>query len=359
MSKDLILALNPRNLFTRIAVYRMNSPVFLKKINHKPEELGEFKCFCKQKDFRTKVILEELKTNDIDLNDISVVIGRGGLIKPVKSGVYKVNEAMVKDLSNCERGNDVVNLGGLLANEIAKQIDGADAFIADPVVVDELEEIAKITGHPDLKKKSIFHALNQKISARKYAKSVYKTYEELNLIVAHLGGGISIGAHQKGKVIDANQAYDGDGPFSPIRSGSLPMGDMIKLCYSGKYSEEEMLKMQTGEGGLYAHFHTYSAYDVCKMRDAGDEKAGEVLGAMAYQVARSIGSMYPVFGDEQVDGIIITGGLAKDEKFVRDIKQRVEKIAPVSVQPGAEVLGALSYYGRMILRKETDILEYS
>ena len=358
MSRELILAINPRMQFTRIAVYRMNSVVFLKKINHKPEDLQDFKCFCDQADFRSKIVMEELAANDINVNEIKVVIGRGGLLKPVKSGVYRVNESMIKDLLDCEFGNDVVNLGGLLAHKIADQIDGAEAFIADPVVVDELEDIARITGRPELKKRSIFHALNQKISARKYAKSVYKTYEELNLIVAHLGGGISIGAHKKGKVVDSNQAYDGDGPFSPIRSGSLPMGDMIKLCYSGKYTQQEMLKMQTGEGGLYAHFNTFSGYDVCKMRDAGDQKAAEVLSAMAYQVSKSIGSMYPVFEGEQVDAIIITGGMAKDEKFVREIRSRVEKIAPVSIHPGAEVLGALSYYGRMILRNETEILEY-
>lgn len=358
MSRELILALNPRMEFTRIAVYRMNSPVFLKKINHKPELLSDFERFCDQKDVRAQIILDELKANDIPIDEIKVVIGRGGLIKPVKSGVYKVNYAMLKDLADGELGSDVVNLGGLLADKIAGQIPNAEAFIADPVVVDELEEIAKITGRPEFKKKSIFHALNQKISARKYAKSVFKKYEEMNVIVAHLGGGISIGAHRKGKVVDSNQAYDGDGPFSPIRSGSLPMGDLINMCFSGKYSQEEMLKMQSGKGGLFAYFNTYSGYDVCKMRDAGDQKAADVLSAMAYQVAKSIGSMYPVFGGEAVDAIIITGGLAKDESFIREIKTRVEIIAPVAVYPGAEVLGALSFYGRMILRNETEVLTY-
>lgn len=358
MSRELILALNPRMQFTRIAVYRMNSTVFLKKINHKPDDFNGFDRYCDQADLRAKIILEELKTNDIEMDDIAVVIGRGGLLKPVKSGVYKVNDSMIHDLSTSKFGDDVVNLGGLLANTIAKELPNAEAYIADPVVVDELEDIARITGRPEHRKKSIFHALNQKISARKYASSVYKEYNELNLIIAHLGGGISIGAHQKGKVIDANQAYDGDGPFSPIRSGSLPMGDVIRECYSGKYSLEEMLSKQTGKGGLYAYFNTYSGYDVCKLRDAGDKKAQEILSAMAYQVAKSIASMYAVFGNDSVDAIIITGGMAKDEKFVKDIKERVDKIAPVSIQPGAEVLGALSYYGKMLLRNETDVLEY-
>ncbi|RUT79914.1 butyrate kinase [Ancylomarina longa] len=358
MSKELILALNPRMHFTRIAVYRMNSPVFLKKINHNEEELEAHACFCDQVKLRSKVILEELASNDISVEDIAIVIGRGGLLKPVKSGVYLVNEAMIHDLSDCEVGNDVVNLGGLLAYRIASQISNAKAYIADPVVVDELEDVARITGHPDMERKSVFHALNHKITARKYAKSIYKKYEDLNLIVAHLGGGISVGAHRKGKVVDSNQAYDGDGPFSPIRSGSLPMGDTIRLCFSGKFTQEEMLKRQTGEGGLYAHFNTFSGYEICKRRDAGDQRAGEVLAAMAYQVAKSIGGMYPVFEGEQVDAILLTGGMAKDERFVGEIKRRVEKIAPIAVYPGAEVLGALSYYGRMILRRETEILEY-
>jgi butyrate kinase len=358
MSRELILALNQRMQITRIAVYRMNTTVFLKKINHKPEELNGFNRYVDQADLRAKIILDELKNNDISVDDIAVVIGRGGLLKPVKSGVYKVNETMIKDLANCAFGDDVVNLGGLLANTVASELSNAEAFIADPVVVDELEDIARITGRPEFKKKSIFHALNQKIAARKYAKSVYKKYDEMNVIVAHLGGGISIGAHRKGRVVDSNQAYDGDGPFSPIRSGSLPMGDVIRECYSGKYTQDEMLSKQTGKGGLFAHFNTYSGYDVCKMRDAGDAKATVVLDAMAYQVAKSIASMYAVFGGETVDAIIITGGMAKDEKFVKDIKSRVDKIAPVSIHPGAEVLGALSYYGKMILRKETDILEY-
>ncbi|MGQ1910075.1 butyrate kinase [Marinifilum sp. RC60d5] len=358
MSKDLILALNPRMQFTRIAVYRMNSPVFLKKINHKAEELGDSENFYNQLEVRTNIIMKELESNDIPINQIKIIIGRGGLLKPVKSGVYRVNELMIKDLTKDKYGKDVVNLSGLLAYAIADKIEGSQAYVADPVVVDELDDIARITGRPEFKKRSIFHALDQKTSARKYAQSIYKKYEELNLIIAHLGGGISIGAHHKGKVIDSNQAYDGDGPFSPIRSGSLPMGEMIQMCYSGKYTQEEMMKMQTGEGGLYAYFKTHSGFEVCKMRDAGDKKASEVLAAMAYQVSKSIGSMFPVFGGEAVDAIIITGGMAKDEKFVTEIRNRVEKIAPVIIYPGAEVLAALSDYGRMIMREETEILDY-
>ncbi|MFT5749718.1 MAG: butyrate kinase [Ancylomarina sp.] len=356
--RDLVLALNPRMYFTRVAVYQGNSTLFFKKINHHDLEEGEYPLFNDQADFRTSVILKELEDNDIEIKHIKVVIGRGGLIKPVKSGVYKVSEKMIQDLRCSEYGEDVVNLGGLLANGIAKAIDGAQAYIADPVVVDELQDVARFTGRPEFKRRSIFHALNHKIAARKYAKIKYSEYENMNLIVAHLGGGISIGAHKKGRVIDANQAYDGDGPFSPIRSGSLPMGDVIKMCYSGDYTKDEMLKKQSGQGGLYAYFNTHSAFDVCQMRDAGDEKAKEVLTAMAYQVSKYISSLYVCFDGEAVDGIVITGGLAKDDKFVREIRNRVEVIAPVYVMPGAEVLGALSYYGQMILRGETEVKDY-
>ncbi|RXQ95667.1 butyrate kinase [Ancylomarina salipaludis] len=356
--RDLVLALNPRMYFTRVAVYQGNSTLFLKKINHHDLEKETYPSFENQVDFRTSVILDELKENDIEIKNIKVVIGRGGLIKPVESGVYRVNPKMIKDLSSAEFGDDVVNLGGLLANGIAKAIDGAHAFIADPVVVDELQDIARFTGRPEFKRRSIFHALNHKISARKYAKIKYSEYEKMNLIVVHLGGGISIGAHKKGRVIDANQAYDGDGPFSPIRSGSLPMGDVIRMCYSGKFTMDEMLKKQTGDGGLYSYFNTHSAFDVCQLRDAGDEKAAEVLSAMAYQVSKYISSLYVCFDGEKIDGIVITGGLAKDDAFVREIRNRVEIIAPVYVMPGAEVLGALSYYGQMILRGETEIKDY-
>jgi len=356
--RDLVLALNPRMYFTRVAVYQGNSTLFFKKINHHDLEEGAYPLFNDQADFRTSVILKELEDNDIEIKHIKVVIGRGGLIKPVKSGVYKVNEKMIQDLRCSEYGEDVVNLGGLLANGIAKAIDGAQAYIADPVVVDELQDVARFTGRPEFKRRSIFHALNHKIAARKYAKLKYSEYENMNLIVAHLGGGISIGAHKKGRVIDANQAYDGDGPFSPIRSGSLPMGDVIKMCYSGDYTKDEMLKKQSGQGGLYAYFNTHSAFDVCQMRDAGDEKAKEVLSAMAYQISKYISSLYVCFDGEAVDGIVITGGLAKDDKFVREIRNRVEVIAPVYVIPGAEVLGALSYYGQMILRGETEVKDY-
>jgi len=356
--RDLVLALNPRMYFTRVAVYQGNSTLFVKKINHHDLKEDVYPSFNDQADYRISVILKELEENDIEIKHIKVVIGRGGLIKPVESGVYRVNEAMIKDLRSADFGEDVVNLGGLLANGIANAIEGSEAYIADPVVVDELQDIARFTGNPALKRRSIFHALNHKISARKYAKIKYSEYENMNLIVAHLGGGISIGAHKKGRVIDANQAYDGDGPFAPIRSGSLPMGDVIRMCYSGKYSKDEMLKIQTGEGGLYSYFKTHSAFDVCQMRDAGDEKAEEVLSAMAYQISKYISSLYVCFDGETVDGIVITGGLAKDDKIVREIRNRVEVIAPVYVIPGAEVLGALSYYGQMILRGETEVKTY-
>lgn len=356
--RDLILTLNPRLTYTQVAVYRMSTPVFLKKINHPSNELDEFENFAQQTFYRVNVILKELRDNDIDVDLLRVIIGQGGLVKPVESGVYAVNDSMLKDLKDDNLGEDVVNLGGFIAHGIAGLLPNAEAYIADPVVVDEFEDIARITGLPELKRRSIFHVLNQKTVARKYAKGIYKKYEDLNLIVVHLGNGISIGAHSKGRVIDANQAYDGDGPFSPIRSGSLPMGDVIKMCFSGEYSESEMLRKQSRKGGLFAYFGTNRGLDVCKMAQGGDAKAQEILDAMAYQVSKTIGSMYPVFDDDEVDAIIITGGMAKNNSLVKAVRHRVDKIAPVVMSPGADTLGALWSYGRMILRSEIKVKEY-
>jgi len=264
---------------------------------------------------------------------------------------------MLEDLRNGVLGQHASNLGGLIANDIAKSLSNTKAFIADPVVVDELEEVARISGHPLFQRISIFHALNQKAVARNYAKSISKDYNELNLIVAHLGGGISVGAHRKGRVIDVNQALNGEGPFSPERSGTLPVGDLVELCFSGKYSKKEIKEMITGKGGYVAYLGTNDAYEVEKRIDAGDERAKLIHEAMAYQVAKEIGAMYAVLmGD--VDAILLTGGIAYDKKFVELIKMRVEKMAPVMVYPGEDEMRALAENGLMVLNGEITPLEY-
>ncbi|MFA7141506.1 MAG: butyrate kinase, partial [Proteiniphilum sp.] len=302
-----ILVINPGSTSTKIAIYQQEKVIFLKTIKHAPEALEPFKRITDQYEYRKNIIYEELKGADVHVETINAVIGRGGLVKPIGSGVYRVNEAMQKDLLECKLGEHASNLGGLIAADIAKLLPSAEAFIADPVVVDELEPLARYSGHPAFERVSIFHALNQKAIARSHAKSVMKRYEEMNLIVVHLGGGITVGAHQKGRVIDVNQGLDGDGPFSPERSGTLPVGALLKAAFSGKYSYEEMREMILGKGGMTAYLGTNDVYIAEREAKDGDEKCREVLEAMAYQIAKEIGAMSTVLKGE-VDAILITGG---------------------------------------------------
>lgn len=285
-------------------------------------------------------------------------MGRGGLLKPVQSGVYAVNEQMIEDLKNCTYGEHASNLGGLIASDIARSLPDAKAYIANPVVVDEMSDLAKLSGHPLLPRRSIFHALNQKAVARDHAKQILKKYEDLNLIVVHLGGGITVGAHNKGRVKDVNQGLDGDGPYSPERSGTLPVGDLVKLCYSGKYSLPEIMKMIVGKGGLVAYLGTNSAQDVEQMAADGDEYAKLIFDGMAYQVSKEIGAMAAVLSFD-VDGILITGGIAHGKYFVNQIISYVHRLAPVHVYPGEDEMKALAMNGYRILRGETEALVYS
>jgi butyrate kinase len=356
--KDIrVLAINPGSTSTKIAVFQGSEPIFLKNIKHTAEELMPFQRITDQFHFRKSIILQELQNADINTDSVSVVMGRGGLLRPVSSGIYEVNEKMIGDLINSPLGEHASNLGGLIAHDLIQSIPGARAFIADPIVVDELDDIARIAGHPLFERISIFHALNQKAIARDYAKAIRKKYEEMNLIVVHLGGGITVGAHFKGRVIDVNQGLDGEGPFTPERSGTLPMSQMVRLCFSGKYTEKQVLKMLNGEGGLVAYLGTNNAIDVEKMAEAGDMKAQLVYDAMGYQVSKTIGEMYTVLKCE-VDAILITGGIAYDKYFVNLIQERVYKIAPIHVYPGEDEMRALAINGLMVITGELEPKEY-
>ncbi|MBN2615717.1 MAG: butyrate kinase [Bacteroidales bacterium] len=352
-----ILAINPGSTSTKIAVYIGSNPVFIQTIRHSLEELEKFAIITDQFEFRKNIILQELKDADIRLDLIRVVMGRGGLLKPVESGVYRVTETMRSDLKSCKYGQHASNLGGLIAWDIARSLPDAEAFITNPVVVDELDDKARISGHPLLPRRSIFHALNQKAVARQHAKSIMRKYDELNLIVVHLGGGITVGAHKKGRVVDVNQGLDGDGPFSPERSGTLPVGDLVRLCYSGKYTMEEVLKMITGQGGLIAYLGTNSAYEVEKRVKENDEQAKLIYDAMAYQVAKEVGGMGAVLNFE-IDGILITGGIAHDKYFVNQIISYVHRIAPVHVYPGEDEMKALAQNGLRVVRGEMQPKDY-
>lgn len=357
MESELLLAINPGSTSTKIAVFRNTKEIFLKNIKHSCEEIETFERITDQYEFRKNIILKELTDADIDVKSIQTVVGRGGLVKPIKSGVYEVNDALMNDLKVGVLGQHASNLGGLIANDIARSIPNARAFIADPVVVDELEDIARVSGHPEFERISIFHALNQKAIARQHARAVAQTYEALNLIVAHLGGGISVGAHCQGRVVDVNQALDGDGPFSPERTGSLPVGALVKMCFSGKYTEKQIKKMITGKGGLVAYLGTNDAYEVEKRAQGGDEKAKLIYEAMAYQVAKEIGAMSTVLKGK-VDAILLTGGIAYGKPFVDNLTERIRHISPVYVYPGEDEMRALAMNGLMVMKGETEPLIY-
>jgi butyrate kinase len=352
-----ILAINPGSTSTKIAVYHNAKPVFLKNILHDPKELSKYKRISDQYEFRKNIILKELKNSHLDIEDIEVIVGRGGLIHPIESGVYNINDRLRHDLLEGVMGEHASNLGGLIAIDIAKDLPNCKAFIADPVVVDELQDVARIAGHPRFQRFSIFHALNQKATARAYSRLMNRKYEELNLVIAHLGGGVSVGAHRKGKVIDVNQALDGEGPFSPERSGTLPAGALVKLCYEGILTLDEMKRMITGEGGYVAYLGTNSAYEVELLAQEGDEKASLIQDGMSYQIGKEIASMCAVLHGD-VDAIILTGGISHNPMVVEYIKKMVSFIAPVVIYPGEDEMHALAMNGLMVLKGEIKPKEY-
>lgn len=351
-----ILSINPGSTSTKIALYEDEQPVFVEIIRHPAEEIARFGSIVDQYEFRRDVILNVLREKGVDLSTIDAVVGRGGVLPPVEGGVYRVNERMLDDLRHPVREH-VSNLGAFLAKEIADQA-GVPAFIADPPAVDEMEPIARISGLPEIERKSLSHALNLKAAARKAAKHLGKPYEETNLVVVHMGGGISVSPHRKGRMVDANQALDGTGPFSPERAGGLPIGDLMRLAYSGKYTYDELWRRCVGGGGLVAHLGTNDAVEVERRIQAGDEHARLVYEAMAYQTAKEIGAMATVLYG-RVDAIVLTGGLAHSEMLTKWIAERVEWIAPVLVFPGEDEMEALTYGALRVLRGEERAKEYA
>ncbi|NOX85726.1 MAG: butyrate kinase [Chlorobi bacterium] len=357
MENNQILVINPGSTSTKFALFEGTSPVFIQTIHHTLEEMEGFPKITDQFTFRKNLIIKQLEKEETNLAAIRIVMGRGGLLKPVESGVFAVNEKMINDLKSCAYGEHASNLGGLIAYDIAKSLPDAKAYIANPVVVDELNDLARLSGHPKLPRRSIFHALNQKAIARQHARQILRKYEDLNLIVVHLGGGITVGAHKKGKVIDVNQGLDGDGPYSPERSGTLPVGDLVRLCFSGEYSLKEVLKMIKGEGGLVAYLKTNNAIEVEKRISEGDEYSKLIYDGMAYQVSKEIGAMAAVLGF-QVDGILITGGIAHDKYFTNEIISNCHRLAPIHVYPGEDEMKALAMNGLRVLNNETEVKEY-
>lgn len=348
-----ILAINPGSTSTKAALFEDDKVVLELTLRHSVEEIGRFASINDQLSWRRDLILQALEEKGYKVENLAAVIGRGGLVKPIEGGVYEVNDLLKNDLLNAQR-HHASNLGGLIADEIARTA-GVKAYIADPVVVDEMIPEARYSGLPECPRLSIFHALNQKATARIYAKEVGKRYEDLNLIVAHMGGGVSVSAHRKGRVIDTNNALTGDGPFSPERAGSLPADAVLELCFSGKYSKAELMRMLAGKGGLVAHLGTSSVQEICEVRieKEKDERAREVMEAMCFNIAKQIGGMAAILCGK-VDAIILTGGIAYNEYVNVRVKEACEFIAPVHVYPGENELEALAANALMVLKGELD-----
>ena len=351
-----LLIINPGSTSTKIGVYEDENPILVETLRHSTEEIEKYATIYDQYSFRKEVILKVLEEKNFNIKDLNAIVGRGGLLKSIEGGTYAVNDIMLEDLKVGVQGQHASNLGGIIANEISKDLN-IPAYIVDPVVVDEMEDIARISGMPEIERKSIFHALNQKAVAKRFAKERGKKYEDVNVIVAHMGGGVSVGAHKAGKVVDVNNALDGEGPFSPERSGGVPIGDLVKLCYSQKYTLDEMKKKINGKGGFVAYLNTNDARNVEEDMAKGDEKAKLIFEAMGYQVAKEIGKCAAVLAGK-VDAIILTGGIAYSKNMVAYIKERVSFIGEVVVYPGEDELLALAQGGLRVLNGEEKPGEY-
>lgn len=350
------LIINPGSTSTKIGVFEDETLLFDETLRHSTEEIAQYANIADQKDFRKKIIVDLLEKKNFDIKSLGMVVGRGGMLKPIPGGTYEVTDELLEDLKIGRSGQHASNLGGILAREIADEI-GVPSFIVDPVVVDELCDIARYSGVPELPRTSVFHALNQKAVAKRYARETGKKYEDLNLIVVHMGGGVSVGAHTGGRIIDVFNALDGDGAFSPERAGGVPSGALIKLCFSGKYSEKEVYKMFVGNGGFNAYVGNNDMRDIEKMVDAGDAKAKTIRDAFIFQVTKDMGSMACVLKGK-VDQIIVTGGIAYDKAVVAGLKEAAEWIAPFTVYPGEDELLALVQGGLRVMNKEEEAKVY-
>jgi len=351
-----ILVINPGSTSTKIGVYEDETPILVETLRHSAEEIGKYATIFDQYEFRKDVILKVLADKNFDVKELKAVVGRGGLLKPVEGGTFAVDEKMLEDLKVGVMGQHASNLGGIIADEIAKSLN-IPAFIVDPVVVDELQDVARISGMPEIERMSIFHALNQKAVARRYAAEQGKDYDDVNLIVVHLGGGVSVGTHKNGRVIDVNNALDGEGPFSPERSGGVPVGSLVELCYSGKFTLAEMKKKITGRGGMVAYLNTNDFIEIEKKALEGDKEYKLIFDAFVYQVAKEIGKNAAVLSGN-VDAVILTGGIAYSKPVVAGISEMVSFIAPIVVYPGEDELLALAQGGMRVLKGEEIARKY-
>ena len=350
------LIINPGSTSTKIGVFEDETLLFEETLRHSTEEIAQYASIVDQKDFRKQIILDLLTKKDFDINSLQVIVGRGGMLKPIPGGTYAVTDDLLEDLKIGKQGQHASNLGGILAREIGDSI-GVPSYIVDPVVVDELMPIARYSGVPEMPRTSVFHALNQKAVAKRYAKEQGVPYESLNLIVVHMGGGVSVGAHEKGRIVDVFNALDGDGAFSPERAGGVPVGALIKMCFSGQYTEKEVYKKLVGGGGFNAYLGTNDMREVGKMIADGNEKASEIREAFILQVAKDMGSMACVLNGK-VDQIIVTGGIAYNKDVVDKMKERPGFIAPFTVYPGEDELLALVQGALRVMNGEEEAMKY-
>ncbi len=353
----LILVINPGSTSTKVALFEDKRQLFMSSISHSEDELQQFSSISDQHEFRVQIIEDMLEKNNIDIRTVDCVVARGGLLHAIPSGTYEVNDKMLHDLRKAEWGEHASNLGGIIAHDIAQEV-GVAAYIVDSVVVDEMEPIARLSGMPELERRSIFHALNQKAIARRAAEELEKKYDEVNLIVVHMGGGISVGVHEKGRVVDVNNAFDGDGPFAPERAGGVPAGQLVELCFSGKYTKKEIKKRLVGNAGMVAYLGTNDMRKTKELMEAGDQNAKLVYEAMAYQVAKEVGACATVLKGK-IDGIVLSGGLTYDDDFVWLIKERLRWIGRIFISHGEKEMQALAYGALRVLRGKEKVKTYS
>jgi butyrate kinase len=358
-----LLVINPGSTSTKVAVFEDEQPLFVETLPHSSDELAVFSHILDQYEYRLNAVLGLLVASDIELDSLSAVVGRGGLLRPIPSGTYRVTERMVVELGRRDKEREhASSLGALLAHQVANSV-GIPAFVVDPVCVDEFDDLARISGLPEIERRSLSHALNLKAVARRAAEELGRPYSDLNMVVVHLGGGISVTAHRRGRMVDVNQALDGTGPFAPERSGGLPVGDVVRMCYGiapydhSSLSYDQMLRRVAGQGGLVAHLGTNSALEVETRIRAGDEHARLIYEAMAYQIAKEIGAMSAVLCGA-VDAIVITGGVAHSAVLLAWIRERVAWIAPLLIYPGEDEMLALAQGVLRVLRGDEDEKTY-